>query len=148
MLRVLAAALACACLLHAADSEEHMRRSIPVSSATRLVLNADVGGVRLESGSDKTVEVEVDFRGGGSPSRGDLERLHRDFRLEVSQQGSDIRVKGEFRDGRDWPFNFWRWFGWPREIVYHVTVPQKFDADLETSGGPIDVRDLHGRLRA
>src|SRR5579862_1701662 len=150
MLRAVAPALACALLpatmLLAADSEEHMRKSIPLSSATRLVLNADGGGVRLEPGSAKTVEVEVDFRG-GRPSRGDLERLHRDFRLDVSQQGSDIRVRGEFRD-RDWPFGFLRWFTWPREIEYHVMIPQNFDADVETSGGPIDVSDLHGHLRA
>ncbi len=146
MFRFLAAGLACAGLLHAVDSDEHIRKSIPVSSATRLVLNADSGGVRLEPGSEKTVDVDVEFRG-GRPSRGDLERLHREFRLEVSQLGSEIHVRGEFRD-RDWFFNVWRWFTWPHEIEYHVTVPQKFDADVQTSGGPIEVSDLHGRLRA
>lgn len=146
MLRSLAVVLGCCGLLHAADSEEHMRKSIPVSSATRLVLNVDAGGVRLDPGSEKTVEVDVDFRG-GRPSRGDMERLRRDFRLEVSEQGSEIHVRGEFRD-RDWLFGFLRWFTWPREIEYHVTIPQKFDADVETSGGPIDISDLHGRLRA
>jgi Putative adhesin len=147
MLRVLAAALACTALLQAADSEEHMRKSIPASSATRLVLSADVGGVRLQPGSDKSVDVDVYF-GGGPPSRGELDRLRREFRLEVTQQGSEIHVTGGFRDGRDWMFSFWRWFSWPRDIEYRVTVPQKFNADLETAGGPIEVLDLHGQLHA
>jgi hypothetical protein len=147
MLRSLAAALACAVLLHAADSDEHIRKSIPVSSATRLILSADAGGVRLQPGNEKTVDVDVYF-GGGPPSRHELEELRRNFRLDVSQLGSDIRVRGEFRDGRGWIFSFWRWFSWPREIEYRVTVPQKFNADVETAGGPIEVSDLHGQLRA
>jgi hypothetical protein len=40
MLRLLAAVLACASFLGAVDTEDRVRKSVPVASATRLSLNA------------------------------------------------------------------------------------------------------------
>jgi hypothetical protein len=163
MLRLLAAVLACAALLKAVDPEEdHVRKSIPVSSATRLVLIADAGGVNVQSGALKNVEVDVLFRGDGS--RAEFDRMLHDFTLDVVQQGADVRVTGAFHRGWVSMWSFWpmlfgghamchdgrclEYSSWLREIEYRVTVPDKFAADLETDGGPIDVRDLGGELNA
>jgi len=97
MLRILAA-LACASLLHAADTEDRVRKSVPASSATRLTLNAEFGAIRVQPGNEKTVEVEVRFRG-DPPSRAEFDRMLRDFRLDLTQEGTDIRVSGTFRNG-------------------------------------------------
>ncbi|MBV9771429.1 MAG: hypothetical protein JOZ32_17795 [Bryobacterales bacterium] len=37
---------------------------------------------------------------------------------------------------------------WLREVEYRVMVPRRFNADIETSGGPIFVRDVTGEVRA
>jgi hypothetical protein len=162
MLRLLATVLACASFLHAVDTEDRVRKSVPVASATRLSLNAEVGSVRVEPGDGKRVQVEVYFHG-FPPSRGEFDRMLRDFTLDVAQQGSDIRVTGTFHDG--WkPMLFivplagghpicrngqcLEYSSWLREVEYRVTVPRKFDADLETSGGPISVSDLTGEVNA
>jgi hypothetical protein len=164
MLRLLATALVCAALLKAVDPEEdHIRKSIPVSSATRLVLNADAGGIHVQPSASKNVEVDVIFRGNGS--RTEFDRMLHDFTLDVGQQGGDVRVTGAFHRGWVSIWSFWPMFfggghqichdgrcleysSWLREIEYQVTVPDKFAADLETDGGPIDVRDLDGELNA
>lgn len=163
MLRLLAAALVCAALLKAVDPEEdHVGKSIPVTSATRVILEADAGGVHVEPGAAKNVEVDVIFRGDGS--RTDFDRMLHDFTLDVAQQGAEVRVTGEFHRG--W-VSMWSFlpllFGgqrichdgrcleystWLREIEYRVTVPDKFGADIQTDGGPIEVRDLGGELNA
>jgi hypothetical protein len=165
MLRLLAAVLACASFLHAVDTEDRVRKSVPVASATRLSLNAEVGSVRVEPGDGKRVQVEVYFHG-SPPSRGEFDRMLRDFTLDVAQLGSDIRVTGRFHDG--WkpmlfvlpfaPFagghpicrngQCLEYSSWLREVEYRVTVPRKFDADVETSGGPISVSNLKGEVNA
>ena len=167
MLRLLAAALACASFLHAVDTEDRVRKSTPVSSATRLALNAEFGAIRVQPGDAKKVEVEVYFRG-LPPSRGEFDRMLRDFRLEVAQEGSDIRVNGTFLNGWKpqsllWMFDTLvaggghpichngrclEYSAWLREVEYRITVPHKFDADVETSGGPISVSDLKGEVNA
>jgi hypothetical protein len=162
MLRLLAAVLACASFLGAVDTEDRVRKSVSVASATRLSLNAEVGSVRVEPGDEKKVQVEVHFHG-SPPSRGEFDRMLRDFTLDVAQQGSDIRVTGAFHDG--WkpmlfilPFagghticrngQCLEYSSWLREVEYRVTVPRKFAADVETSGGPISVSDLKGEVSA
>jgi len=162
VLRLLVAALACVSFLHAVDPEDHVRKSVPVSSATRLALNADVGTLRVQPGAGKSVEVEVYFHG-DPPSQKEFDRMRHDFTLDVAQQGSDIRVNGVFHDGWEpilasWPIFFghhlcrnWQcleYGSWLREVEYRVTVPQKFDAELETSSGPIFVSSLKGEVTA
>ena len=94
---MLAIALAC-CISLFADTEDQVRRSIPVNSSQRMVLAADWGAIRVQPGISHTAEVEVYFRG-NPPSRQAFDRMLRDFSLDVSQVGSDIRVNGRFKDG-------------------------------------------------
>lgn len=159
---VLAIALACSIGLYA-DTEDQVRRSIPVNSSGRMVLAADWGAIRVQAGATRFAEVEVYFRG-NPRSRVEFDRMLRDFSLDVSQVGSDIRVNGRFKDG--WklsPFGglFWGWFDhgpcrdsrcldytWLRQLEYRVSVPREFSVDLSTSGGSIAVGDLKGEVAA
>ncbi len=162
MIRLLAAALACASFLYAVDTGDSVRKSLPAGSATRLVLNADAGAIRVEPGDGKRVEVEVYFRG-DPPSRAEYDRMRGDFTLEVAQQGSDIRVTGAFHQGWKpilvaWPLLFnnpicrnWQcleYSTWLRAVEYRVVVPHQFDANVETDGGAISVSNLKGQVTA
>jgi len=146
-----------------AETEDHVRRSVPVNSSGRMVLVADWGAIKVEPSASRTAEVEVYFR--GRPwSHTAFERMMRDFSLEVSQVGSDIRVTGRFKDGwRPSPFwgDFWGLFSngmchngkcleysWLRQVQYRVSVPREFSVDLSTSGGSIAVGDLKGEVDA
>jgi Toastrack DUF4097 len=146
-----------------ADTEDQVRRSIPVNSSGRLVLAADWGAIRVQPGATRFAEIEVYFR--GTPrSRAEFDRMLRDFSLDVSQVGSDIRVNGRFKDG--WKPSlfgglFWGWFDhgpcrdgrcleytWLRQLEYRVSVPREFSVDLSTSGGSVSVGDLKGEAVA
>jgi hypothetical protein len=162
VLRLLTGALACATFLHAAETEDRVRKSTPVSSATGLALSAEFGTIRIQAGDEKRVEVEVYFRG-DPPSRAEFDRMLRDFTLDVAQQGSDIRVAGTFHQGWKpmlsvWPVIFGHpicrngqcleYSTWLREVEYRVSVPHKFNAQADTSGGSISVSDLAGEVNA
>lgn len=162
MLRSLVAALACASFLLAVDPGDHIRKSAPVASATRLVLTADVGTIHVQPGNGKNLEVEVYFHG-TPPSQAEFKRMLHDFSLDIAPQGSDIRVNGAFHDGWEPMLAFFPFFGvhamcrnwqcleyatWLREVEYRVTVPEKFNADVETSAGPIFISNLKGEVKA
>jgi DUF4097 and DUF4098 domain-containing protein YvlB len=146
-----------------ADTEDQVRRSIPVNSSKRVVLYADWGAIKAQPGITRSAEVEVNFRG-NPRSRAEFDRMLRDFSLDVSQVGSDIRVSGRFKDGwKPAPIGgwFWGWFNrapcrqnkclayeWLRQVEYRVSLPRELGVDLSTSGGSIAVGDLMGEVAA
>lgn len=146
-----------------ADTEDQVRRSIPVGSSGRLTLTADWGAIRVQPSTTRFAEVEVYFRG-DPRSRADFDRMMRDFSLEVTQQGTDIRVNGRFKDGwKARPFGsfFWGWsdhgpcrndrcleYRWLRQMEYRVLLPREFSVDVSTAGGAIAVGDRKGEVAA
>jgi hypothetical protein len=161
--RFLAATLAFAGSVYAFDATDSIRKSAPVSSATRMTFRAEFGSINVQPGSGKTVDVEAEFRGYPS-SRQEFDRMLHDFDLQVIQQGSEIDVKGTFRTGWEphlssnlFDFIFGNHichngrclkYTWLRSIDYRITVPQQFNADVSTSGGSIAVGALKGEVNA
>jgi len=167
LLRFLAAALAFAALVYGFETEESVRKSVPVSSATHLRLNAEFGSINVQPGTGKSVDVEVRFRG-DPPSRREFDRMLRDFSLKVEQQGSEVGVNATFIHGWEPLLSFlfddpffghqghpichnWRclvYSSWLQEVEFRITVPRQFDANVMTSGGSIFVGSLKGEVVA
>jgi hypothetical protein len=166
VLRFLVAVLACVASVYGSETEQSVRKSVPVSSATRLKLNADFGSINVQPSAGRSVDVEVHFRG-DPPSRRDFDRMLQDFSLQLIQQGSEVTVTAAFTHGwepllsyviSDGLFNSrhpichnWRclvYSGWLDEIEFRVSVPRTFDANLATSGGSITVILLKGEVAA
>jgi putative adhesin len=161
MLRLLGAVFTFASLVFAVDSEDHVRKALAVSAATRLTMNAEFGSINVQPGGGRSVDVEAYFRG-SPPSRDEFDRMLRDFSLDVIEQGSQVRVDATFRGG--WkPISFPILFGghaicrnwlcleysaWLRQVEYRITVPFQFSVDVATSGGPISVDGLKGEVNA
>jgi hypothetical protein len=143
MVRLVTIALMCAPFAFAVDSDDLIQKSIPLSSATRLILRADMGAVRVEPGNNDSVNLDAYFHGAPWSAR-DLSEIRRNFSLKVERHGSDIEITGTLR--ADWSNFFWNWRG--RSLEYRITIPQKLSADISTSGGPIWLRDLGGRVEA
>jgi hypothetical protein len=161
MLRLLGAVFTFASLVYAIDSEDHVRKALAVSAATRLTMNAEFGSINVQPGGGRSVEVEAYFRG-TPPSRDEFDRMLRDFRLDVTEQGSQVRVDATFQGGWkpiSFPFLFvghaicrnWlclEYSAWLRQVEYRITVPFQFSADVATSGGPISMDGLKGEVNA
>ena len=158
-------ALVCASSACASETEETVRKSVSASNATLLKLDADFGSISVRSASAPTVSVEVDFQG-YPPDRAEFNRMLHDFRLDVAQHGSEIRVEGIFVHGWEPAISFiidnlfsggnsicrrWQCLSysrWLRSMDYRITVPKQFSADVTTAGGPITVSDLKGEVTA
>lgn len=164
MLRFIAAALVCAAYAYGFDTEQTIRKSVPVSSATHLKLNSDVGSISVLPGTGKSVDVEVYFHG-DPPSRREFDQMLHDFSLKVTQQGSEVSVDATFTHGWEPLLSFvifdgmfanhaichnWRclvYSSWV-EVEFRVTVPPRFDANVATLGGSISVSRLKGEMIA
>lgn len=110
-----------------AESEEVVKNFI-VDKAGVLSISSDIGSIDVQvwDKSEVLVEVKKEAR---SESR--LEK----FSLSFDQKGSDIFVVG---DGR---------FNSRVSVWFSVKVPRKFDLDLKTGGGTIDIGDLSGEIK-
>ncbi len=140
------ACAACLC----AQTEQTIRRSIGAASTTRLVLNARNGGsIDATPGPAGTIQIEVRFKSDHA-TRAELDRIVRDFSLDVDRFGTEVHVTGRSKDGHPnwslWSFLF-NGFGSP-DIEYRVELPAHSSANLRTSGGSISVSGLGGDVEA
>jgi Putative adhesin len=165
VLRFIVATLMCAASVYGFDTEESVRKSVPVSSANHLKLNADFGSIAVLPGAGKRVDVEVFLRG-DPPSRREFDRMLHDFSLKVTQQGSEIGVEATFTQGWEPLLSFmldgglfsshqichnWRclvYSSWLEEVEFRIAVPAQFDANVATAGGSISVSRLKGAVIA
>ena len=106
MLRLLAAAFACASLVYAVDSDDQVRRTLRVSAATRLTMNAEFGSINVQTGGGRSVEVEAYFRG-TPPSRDEFDRMRnvslaepQSHEEEAYGQAGDRRQRDQYSSAR------------------------------------------------
>ncbi len=137
LILVLLALAAASVQVAAADT---LTRSFDVRPGGRLVIDTDLGAIEVRSGSGDRVAIEVTRE----VRRGRAEDALEDFAVEFDQRGDEVRVEGRYRKGAR------RLFDWGSRlrVRFAVTVPRRFDLDLDTAGGSISVEDLEGEVRA
>ena len=158
---VLALALAGAIGLFA-DTEDQVRRSIPVNSSRRLVLTADWGAIKVQPGDAfrrgrSILPRQSTVAGGIRPDAAGFFAGCQPGRLgHPGERAVQGRLEAEPVRG-----SFWGWFNqapcreskcleytWLRQMEYRVSLPREFSVDLSTSGGSIAVGDLKGEVAA
>jgi len=134
--------VATTCLLGGVDGD--VKKSFQVGVGGRLTLETDIGSVEVQSRDGNTLDVEVLFqeRHGG---RRRMEDFLEDFDIDFQQRGNDVFVKAEYLRDRS---GFWDSIGRYVRVEFRVTVPRKYNVDLQTSGGSISVDDLEGEVMA
>jgi DUF4097 and DUF4098 domain-containing protein YvlB len=106
-----------------------IERSFDVKQGGRLIVDTDSGSIEVSTHNRDTVEVSVKKKG----------HKPEDFEVSFSQQGNHIEIVGERKGSR-----FWDSSG----THFVVTIPIKFDVDLKTSGGSIELSSLNGKVDA
>ncbi|MFT4885801.1 MAG: DUF4097 and DUF4098 domain-containing protein YvlB [Pseudohongiellaceae bacterium] len=106
-------------------ANDDIEQEFDVSSGGTLVIDSDVGAIKVESWERDQVLVRVMNTDG--------------FEVKVEQVGDSISVTAE-SEGRGF-------FGSRRSnISFRVSVPKQYNVELDTGGGPIDVAELSGNV--
>jgi len=119
--------------------EERAECSAPAREGGRLVVRADFGSLDVKPGAGDRVECHVRLRAYTS-SEDEAKRHFRNYELSLRQLENGLHLKGGFAQDRRGP----RLLG----AEFDITVPLRFNLDLETKGGGIEVQRLAGALQA
>jgi hypothetical protein len=114
--------------------ERTIEKSFEVSPGGELVVETDLGEVRVESWDKNEVNVIVEKSGS--------ERKDRKFEITFDATKERVSVRGGPQ--RNW--GFWDWGNF--DVVYRIMTPTKFRVTVHTSGGDVVVRNIEGELKA
>lgn len=122
---------------------EVITRSFDVEPGGELKMRVDRGSIQVKTSAASKVEVKVvrELRGAGESKAKNTYARHK---IAMTQSGSSVSIEAESQTK-------WSWFGNPlnrMRVQYIVTVPSKFNLDLKTAGGNIDIADLEGKVQA
>ena len=137
MRRTIVLATALLIAVSAYGETDTVRRSFNVGDGGTLRLDAGVGSIKVVvGGSGVAFEVTREGRGAG------VERL-RDHHIEFRQEGNDVAVTSDLEGV---------WKGWSRgdyyRVQWNIRVPARYNVDLRTSGGSIELGDIGGTVEA
>jgi DUF4097 and DUF4098 domain-containing protein YvlB len=130
---VLALVLLAAGTVQAADKT--LDRTFTASPGGSLLVEADGASIKV-SGSD-TNQVTVHMRVKGS------EKELAAMTLDAAQNGNEVTATMRRNKSGKW-FDLG---SWRSESSIEVTVPKRFEVNVRTSGGSIDVKDTSGSVK-
>lgn len=123
-----------------ANIEDTVEKTFRVGEGGVLTVDTQRGGIEVRAAGNDQVKIVVQ-RKFNTNDRDQVDRILKDLKMEFTQTGNDVNVLVEHKDSDSF-------FGWDRarfNLHFIITVPEKYNVDLKTSGGSISVADLHGR---
>lgn len=112
-------------------AERTLERTFKVAPGGTLTVDADAASIKVTGTESDQVSVRMIARGN--------EATLESARLEAQQEGDGVTVRMKL-NSRGW----FSWFSWRGDAHIEVTVPRRYQLDLHTSGGGIDVKDTAG----
>ncbi|HVS32981.1 MAG TPA: DUF4097 family beta strand repeat-containing protein [Thermoanaerobaculia bacterium] len=113
-----------------------IRRGFSVGEGGTLRLDADTGSITIVTGGTG-VAVEVVRRASGMRA----EEVLRDHDIEFEQRGDDVVITSRVKN------DLGRWFSTHR-VRWNIRVPARYNVDVRTSGGSIDLTGISGTVEA
>lgn len=122
--------------LTALAGEDTVRKGFNVQPGGTLRLDARFGSVKIVSGGTG-LAVEVVRTAHGRRS----EEMIREHKIDFKQSGDDVSITSDFENRWD------RWFS-DFDVQWNIRVPAKYNVDVRTSGGSIDLANIGGTVAA
>jgi len=126
-----------------ATTEEEVHKQFIVKPGGKVVVDVAVGSITVDTNASGEVRVDVK-RKVGRKSKADEQKYLKDYPIEFTQDGDTITIRcrsEKMQGGFIWSHRV-------NEAQYTITVPPQFNAKLHTAGGPIQVDDLTGDVKA
>jgi len=138
--------------LFARELEETFKKTIPVKGATLLTLENRNGDIEIRSWDNEEVQI-VAYKKVRANNLEQAEELMEHLVIDIREHSDEIEVITEYPDrgrGKDGGFFSWLMGDWGNSgysVHYEVLVPAKFDLNLESTNGRIEVVNCQGRMR-
>jgi DUF4097 and DUF4098 domain-containing protein YvlB len=121
--------------------QDVINKTFDVKPGGRLHMDLDRGGVKILTSKSDKVEIEVVRE----LKRGSVEQAREAFekhQIEFSQDGNNVEIQSNTKGFNPLKnlFNNFR-------VEYTVSIPARFDVDVRTTGGNLDVEDLDGQVK-
>ena len=123
-----------------ADIEDTISETFDVSPGGNLVVDADIGAIKVITHGKNIVAVEI-IRKLDTNSKKEADKILEDLTIDFEQQGENVTIIAKLDDS-DW--NFWNKIRRKIKVEFSIIVPNQYNVDLKTSGGSISVDDLEG----
>lgn len=122
-------------------ADDVIRKGFNVAEGGTLHLDGAIGNIKIVSGgTGVAIEVVRDADG----KRGD--RRLREHKITFEQRGNDVVISSDFEGEKRWKL-----FGWDDDdydVQWNIRVPARYNVDVFTSGGNIDLADIGGTVAA
>lgn len=131
---------ALALFLSFSASGDVIKRGFNVADGGTLHLDGAYGDIRIVTGgTGVAIEVIRDADG----RRG--ERRMAEHKITFEQRGNDVVIDSDFDGDRV------RWFSWDGDdydVQWNIRVPDRYNVDVSTSGGKIEIDEIDGTVDA
>lgn len=142
MRRIAGAVLALCITFAASAADDVIRKGFNVPDGGTLRLDGAYGSVKVVTGGTG-VAVEITREAHGSKA----EKRMAEHKITFSQQGNDVVIDSKLDDDRHSG-----WFNWrdddDYEVQWNIRVPARYNVQVETSAGSIDLANMGGTVDA
>lgn len=122
-----------------AGDDYPMKREFDVKYGGTLTIDTDRGSMDIKTTKDKVVVVEISRKVVGD-FLSDSDEILANWEIDFDHSGEDVTIIAKSHSD-------WSWFGWksyPLRVHFDILVPERYNLDLRTSGGGIEIAQLEG----
>lgn len=116
-----------------------IRKGFNVAEGGTLRLDGAIGNVRIVTGGTG-VAIEITREADGRRA----EKRLQEHKITFQQNGNDVVIDS---DGEDRNFSF-SWGDDDYDVQWNIRVPDRYNVDVETSGGWIQIDEIAGNVEA
>ena len=122
---------------------EDIAETFPVASGGKLTIDADCGGIDVQSTEDDTVSVRIQRAAQIKANRRAAEIL-KNLDVQIAHDGSDVKIVAKFTG------NAKRWTKRKNDldVQFDILVPRHYNLDLKTACDDIAVANMTGDVKS
>jgi hypothetical protein len=124
------------------EIRDTINKSFSVQPGGTLNIETSRGSIEVVARTSDTVEVEI-IREVKTSNEEDAQKVLDKFSITFDQRGSDVYVTAKNKDSG--LSKLWNDLFKKLRVKYIVSVPTRYNVDLDTAGGSISIDGLEGR---
>ena len=122
---------------------EDIAETFPVVSDGKLTIDADCGGIDVQSTEDDTVSVRIQRAAQIKANRRAAEIL-KNLDVQIAHEGSDVKIEAKFTGNA----KRWKKRKNDLDVQFDILVPRHYNLDLKTACDDISVANMTGDVKA